>query len=58
MDDDTKSDSVPARKRCLYGYNIEDLQEVINREGVISEYQNGANQWGTKNHLRLKYITL
>lgn len=27
---------------------LEDLQETINREGVISEYQNGANQWGTK----------
>jgi len=27
---------------------LEDLQATINREGVISEYQNGANQWGTK----------
>jgi hypothetical protein len=27
---------------------LEDLQETINREGVVSEYQNGANQWGTK----------
>lgn len=27
---------------------LEDLQETINNEGVISEYQNGANQWGTK----------
>lgn len=24
------------------------LQEQINREGVISRYQNGDNQWGTK----------
>lgn len=24
------------------------LQETINREGVISTYQNGENQWGTK----------
>lgn len=27
---------------------LEDLQEVINREGPVSEYQNGENQWGTK----------
>jgi hypothetical protein len=27
---------------------LEDLQETITRDGVISEYQNGENQWGTK----------
>lgn len=27
---------------------LEDLQETINRDGVVSEYQNGENQWGTK----------
>ena len=27
---------------------LEDLQEDINQNGVISEYQNGENQWGTK----------
>lgn len=27
---------------------LEDLQEQINIEGVISKYQNGENQWGTK----------
>lgn len=27
---------------------LTDLQETINREGTISEYQNGENQWGTK----------
>ncbi|MCK9326435.1 MAG: hypothetical protein M0P69_13160, partial [Bacteroidales bacterium] len=27
---------------------LEDLQETINREGAVSEYQNGENQWGTK----------
>lgn len=27
---------------------LEDLQKKINDEGVISEYQNGENQWGTK----------
>lgn len=27
---------------------LEDLQETINTDGPVSEYQNGANQWGTK----------
>lgn len=27
---------------------LEDLQNSINKNGVISEYQNGENQWGTK----------
>jgi hypothetical protein len=27
---------------------LQDLQEVINQKGVVSEYQNGENQWGTK----------
>ncbi|GLY09589.1 hypothetical protein [Pseudobacillus badius] len=27
---------------------LEDLQAVINREGAVSIYQNGENQWGTK----------
>lgn len=27
---------------------LEDLQSSINAEGVITKYQNGANQWGTK----------
>lgn len=27
---------------------LEDLQETINREGAVSKYQNGENQWGTK----------
>src|SRR2546428_656316 len=27
---------------------LEDLQATINQNGVISEYQNGDNQWGTK----------
>lgn len=27
---------------------LEDLQANINENGVISEYQNGENQWGTK----------
>lgn len=27
---------------------LEDLQEEINKNGPVSEYQNGENQWGTK----------
>lgn len=27
---------------------LEDLQETINLNGAVSEYQNGENQWGTK----------
>ena len=27
---------------------LEDLQDSINLNGVVSEYQNGENQWGTK----------
>lgn len=27
---------------------LDDLQDKINKEGPISKYQNGENQWGTK----------
>ena len=27
---------------------LQDLQDHINKNGAISEYQNGLNQWGTK----------
>ena len=27
---------------------LEDLQETINLDGVMSKYQNGEHQWGTK----------
>ena len=27
---------------------LEDLQKEITENGVVSEYQNGENQWGTK----------
>lgn len=27
---------------------LEDLQETMKINGVVSEYQNGENQWGTK----------
>jgi hypothetical protein len=27
---------------------LQDLQDEINANGVVSKYQNGENQWGTK----------
>lgn len=27
---------------------LQDLQKTMNEKGVVSEYQNGENQWGTK----------
>ncbi len=27
---------------------LEDLEEIINRDGPVCKYQNGENQWGTK----------
>lgn len=27
---------------------LDELQDTMNKEGVVSEYQNGENQWGTK----------
>jgi len=49
MDDDTKKATQSLLENAAFmAITLEDLQEVINREGVISEYQNGANQWGTK----------
>ena len=49
---------VPVKKKDLVSAMIEDvafmtvtmqdLREIINRNGTTSEYQNGENQWGTK----------
>lgn len=38
---------------------LEDLQKEINLKGVISEYQNGQNQWGTKKSSEVEvYVSL
>ena len=38
---------------------LEDLQSEINKNGCVSEYQNGENQWGTKQSDEVKtYISL
>lgn len=36
------------RNAAFMTITLDDLQDHINRHGVISEYQNGNNQWGTK----------
>ena len=36
---------------------LTDLQETINREGVISEYKNGENQFGTKKSPEVEIYT-
>ena len=33
---------------AFIGCTLEDLQESINKNGIISEYKNGENQFGTK----------
>ena len=33
---------------------LEDLQEIINSEGVVDEYKNGANQYGVKQSATLQ----
>ena len=36
------------KNAAFMAVTLEDLQKAINENGVISEYQNGENQWGTK----------
>jgi len=36
------------KNAAFMSVSLEDLQEIINREGYIVEYQNGENQKGTK----------
>ncbi|MCD7888349.1 MAG: hypothetical protein LUG23_00215 [Oscillospiraceae bacterium] len=35
---------------------LKDLEEVVNEKGVTSEYQNGENQWGTKQSDEVKTL--
>lgn len=35
-------------KAAFMSVTLDELQEQINSEGCVSEYQNGANQYGTK----------
>jgi hypothetical protein len=45
-----KKDTVSSlvRNAAFMTVTLDDLQNKMNQEGVVSEYQNGANQWGTK----------
>lgn len=36
------------KNAAFMAVTLEELQETMNENGVVSEYQNGANQWGTK----------
>ncbi len=36
------------KNAAFMSVTLDDLQDAMNRNGVISEYQNGENQWGTK----------
>ena len=36
------------KNAAFMAVTLDDLQETINLEGVMSQYQNGENQWGTK----------
>jgi hypothetical protein len=36
------------RNAAFMTVTLEDLQEEINKNGAVSEYQNGENQWGIK----------
>lgn len=36
------------RNAAFMTVTLDDLAETITRDGVVSEYQNGENQWGTK----------
>lgn len=33
---------------AMYASNLQEINEIIARDGVVDYYQNGANQWGTK----------
>lgn len=36
------------RNAAFMTVTLDELQEEINEKGVVSHYQNGENQWGTK----------
>lgn len=36
------------RNAAFMAVTLDDLQLTINENGVVSHYQNGENQWGTK----------
>lgn len=47
-EDRIKSVESLMRNAAFMTITLEDLQSTIKENGVVSEYQNGDNQWGTK----------
>ena len=45
------------RNAAFMAVTLDDLQETINQEGVISEYKNGENQFGTKKSPEVEIYT-
>lgn len=41
-------------KAAFMSVTLEELQDIINKKGVIEEYQNGANQSGFKESVEVK----
>ena len=49
VDENQKAMATPLLQNASFmKVTLEDLQEIINKEGVTDEYQNGANQHGIK----------
>lgn len=42
------------KNAAFMAVSLDELQEIINEEGYVSEYQNGANQYGTKQNDAVK----
>lgn len=36
------------REAAMYATTLQEINEIIARDGVVDFYQNGENQWGTK----------
>lgn len=45
------------RRAAFMRITLEDLEETINANGPVSEYQNGENQWGTKKSPEVEIYT-
>ncbi len=58
LDDDRKNAAKSLIENAAFqAVTLADLQAAINANGVTSEYQNGANQWGTKKSPEIELYT-
>lgn len=49
LDTKTKNIAVSLISNAAFmSVTLQELQDTINENGAVSEYQNGENQWGTK----------